>query len=72
MLKARSLLLRRKSGGSSGLAKRTRRPGFGKHDEWPKEEYLLCPNCGEQISHNRDVPCFTSKCPVCGAKLIRE
>jgi len=32
----------------------------------------LCPECGEEKIHQRGIPCYQEKCPVCGAKMIRK
>jgi len=31
----------------------------------------LCPNCGYREPHQRGVPCYTRKCPKCGALMTR-
>lgn len=35
------------------------------------EGLCVCPNCGEQIPHQRGVPCNSSKCPKCATVMIR-
>ena len=32
----------------------------------------LCPQCGHRKAHERGVPCIKTKCPKCGAAMIRE
>jgi hypothetical protein len=32
----------------------------------------LCPNCGEKAPHSAGTPCKSTKCPNCGAFMIRE
>jgi len=32
----------------------------------------LCPNCGHREPHQLGVPCYTRKCPKCGALLTRS
>lgn len=34
--------------------------------------YCVCPNCGATLSHQRGVPCYTLKCPLCGSAMVRE
>jgi len=31
----------------------------------------LCPNCGHHEPHQRSVPCYSKKCPKCGALMTR-
>jgi len=33
--------------------------------------FCICPNCGEKIPHQRGIPCYTVKCPNCGAPMTR-
>jgi hypothetical protein len=32
----------------------------------------VCPSCGEKVPHQRGVPCYSLKCPKCGAGMVRE
>ena len=32
----------------------------------------VCPSCGKIIVHGRGVPCYSIKCPNCGANMIRQ
>lgn len=32
----------------------------------------LCPQCGHRDTHDRGIPCIKTKCPKCGAAMIRE
>jgi predicted Fe-Mo cluster-binding NifX family protein len=32
----------------------------------------LCPSCGEKVSHQAGVPCYSVNCPKCGANMVRE
>lgn len=34
--------------------------------------YCVCPNCGATLSHQRGVPCYTLKCPLCGSAMVRD
>jgi len=34
--------------------------------------YCVCPACGKRVTHNRGVPCYSIKCPDCGANMTRE
>ena len=31
----------------------------------------VCPNCGHREPHQLAAPCYTTKCPKCGAPMIR-
>jgi len=32
----------------------------------------ICPSCGYKTPHTRARPCYTKKCPSCGATLTRQ
>jgi hypothetical protein len=32
----------------------------------------VCPSCGHGIPHERGVPCYSVKCPKCGAKMVKN
>jgi len=32
----------------------------------------LCPSCGEETAHHLGVPCTKTKCPNCGAYMVRK
>jgi predicted Fe-Mo cluster-binding NifX family protein len=32
----------------------------------------LCPSCGEKVSHQAGMPCYSVNCPKCGANMVRE
>ena len=34
--------------------------------------FLVCPNCGTQVPHQRGVPASTVSCPSCGVPMMRE
>ena len=34
--------------------------------------YCVCPHCGEKVVHEAGVPCYSNKCPKCGAAMVRE
>ena len=34
--------------------------------------YCVCPKCGKRVTHQRGVPCYQQKCPVCGTLMVRE
>lgn len=31
----------------------------------------VCTKCGEKTSHKAGTPCFETKCPKCGAPMVR-
>jgi len=37
-----------------------------------KEGKYICPKCGETVPHQQGVPCQGTKCPECGAKMLRK
>lgn len=43
---------------------------FGRRGLGPGGE-CYCPNCGYRESHQAGVPCYTKKCPRCGAPMTR-
>jgi predicted amidophosphoribosyltransferase len=32
----------------------------------------ICPKCGQRAPHVAGTPCQETKCPRCGAKMLRE
>ncbi len=32
----------------------------------------ICPNCSAEIPHRVGVPCYSLKCPKCGASMMRK
>lgn len=32
----------------------------------------VCPKCGEKVPHKPGTPCIETKCPSCGATMLRE
>ena len=32
----------------------------------------VCPRCGQTVPHKRGEPCQQTRCPWCGAKMLRE
>ncbi len=34
--------------------------------------FLVCPNCGTQVPHQRGVPSYTVNCPSCGTQMMRQ
>ncbi len=34
--------------------------------------YCVCPSCGHKVTHGAGVPCYTVKCPKCGAQMVKE
>ncbi len=34
--------------------------------------YCICPQCKTRIPHQPGSPCYSMKCPQCGAKMARE
>jgi len=31
----------------------------------------VCPSCGARVIHTVGVPCYQSRCPKCGAPMVR-
>ena len=31
----------------------------------------ICPKCSTTVNHERGIPCHDTKCPECGAKMLR-
>jgi hypothetical protein len=34
--------------------------------------YCICPHCAEKLVHQVGMPCYSAKCPKCGAAMVRE
>jgi NAD-dependent SIR2 family protein deacetylase len=34
--------------------------------------HCICLKCGTKVAHQAGVPCKTTKCPACGATMLRE
>lgn len=34
--------------------------------------FCVCPKCGHKAEHQRGVPCYEQKCPLCGTNMTRE
>ncbi|MHC4123814.1 MAG: trypsin-like peptidase domain-containing protein [Planctomycetota bacterium] len=34
--------------------------------------FLVCPNCGTQVPHQRGIPASTVNCPSCGTQMMRQ
>ena len=45
--------------------------GFGRGFGQGQGGECVCPNCGHKEPHQISVPCYTKKCPKCGAPLTR-
>lgn len=41
------------------------RPGSGPGGD------CVCPNCGQRITHQRGVPCYSVNCSKCGTKMVK-
>ena len=41
------------------------RPGSGPGGD------CICSSCGHRIPHQRGIPCYSAKCPKCGAKMVK-
>lgn len=53
--------------GSQGMGRMSgTRPGAGPVGN------CICPACGENVIHERGVPCYNASCPKCGTRLVRE
>ncbi len=37
-----------------------------------KSCYCICPECNTRLPHQRGVPCYMTKCPECGASMLRQ
>jgi len=49
-----------------GSRMRGTRPGAGPVGK------CICPSCGERLPHRQGMPCYSVKCPKCGAMMTRE
>ena len=49
-------------GGGTGGTKAGAGPGGG----------CICPSCGHKAPHQVGQPCYQSKCPKCGAQMVRD
>ena len=36
------------------------------------EGACICPQCGEEVPHQRGKPCYETECPQCGAQMRRK
>jgi len=54
-------------GGRQGRGGQGREGGFA---QGPGGQ-CLCPNCGHREPHQLAVPCYSRKCPKCGAPMTR-
>jgi hypothetical protein len=39
--------------------------------EIPEGE-CMCQNCGATVPHELGIPCYFTKCPKCGSKMVRK
>ncbi|SHF19280.1 4Fe-4S dicluster domain-containing protein [Thermoanaerobacter uzonensis DSM 18761] len=46
--------------------------GFGRGAGFGPDGSCVCENCGHEVPHQRGVPCYTLRCPVCGGPMIRK
>jgi hypothetical protein len=64
--------------GKSGLMSRQGGQGRGRRCAGRQTESVMgvagcvCPQCGIEVPHRRDVPCTQSLCRECGAPLVRK
>lgn len=35
------------------------------------EGKCVCPDCGNEINHQRGIPCYEQTCPECGSSMVR-
>ncbi|MDP8234734.1 MAG: hypothetical protein P9M06_08090 [Candidatus Saelkia tenebricola] len=53
-------------GGGTGRGRMSgNRPGSGPAGN------CVCPSCGNKMSHQVGVPCYSVNCSKCGAKMVR-
>lgn len=57
-------------GGGGGFGRSGRRGLGGGFGLGPSGE-CICLNCNYRESHERGVPCYSRKCPKCGAPMTR-
>ena len=34
--------------------------------------FCVCPKCGNKVVHQRGIPCYQQRCPICGSPMVRE
>jgi Na+-translocating ferredoxin:NAD+ oxidoreductase subunit B len=54
------------SGSGGGGRGGGNRPGSG------PDGACACPQCGHRVPHQVGVPCYSVKCPKCGATMVRS
>lgn len=59
-------------GGGRGQGRGGQRGGRKGGGGGGPQGFCVCPQCGQREAHQRGVPCYESKCPQCGAALVRE
>ena len=47
------------------------RMGGNRPDAWPVGKFV-CTNCGERLSYQGGIPCYSLTCPKCGGRMICE
>ena len=55
----------RGAGAGQGRGRQTGGFGIGPGGE------CICPSCNTKAPHQRGAPCYTTKCPKCGAPMTR-
>ncbi|MCK5833148.1 hypothetical protein KAH81_05695 [bacterium] len=58
-------------GGGRGMGGGRGRGGGNRPGSGPGGN-CVCPNCGHKITHQVGTPCFSTSCPKCGTRMVKE